>query len=310
MKIKLGVVGCGNQFRDIYFEVIKKLVNENKIIVQNIYTRNTDKILDIKDYFNCEITNNIDDLLYDEEINFLILSVPLKERNKIYRKKLLKVNYLLGEVPFSNHLGEYFFLKKKINKKKINFEVFEDRYYYNYVINRPDNIKTIINNNKEWMHHSIAQVFNLKKDVGNLLKIKYDIKNAKNDVFKIYFSKLNFIYKFSKNKYLADRENGYIKIIDYKNKLVKYDLKKNIFTNKQQAFYNCILNLIDNQRTKEDLYSNKFLKKENILISLMKLMKKFRIKKLDKKIIDIIEKLFFFYSLFYNFFSKTRIFFK
>ena len=198
--INIGLVGCGNQFRDIYFDVLNKLILENKVKIKIIYSRNISKIEDLKLVFDCKITNNIKDIIEYDKIDLLIVSIPFIQRNKFYYNNLKKYKFILSEVPFSSYLGRFYFFKRKIDNQNIKFEVFEDRFYFNYNFDKLKEVDLVVNFNKQWMHHSISQLFRIKNNLGDLIKVKYNINNTKYDIFKIYFSNLKFLYYFSKKK--------------------------------------------------------------------------------------------------------------
>lgn len=298
MKINLGIIGCGNQFRKVYFRVVEELLNQKKIKSLIIYSRDLNKIYDIKDKLKCNITDNLNEILDNSNINFLILSVPLALRNEILLKKKFDNKIILTEPPIGNNLSNFFEIKRKIKKKKSIYEIFEDRYYFNYNLENLRDIKIIVNKNNQWMHHSIAQLFKVNSKVGNIKKIHFNVKNKKYDIYKIYFSNFSFLYKFLKKKENVDRKKGYIKILNNKNEIIRLkNLSTNDYSIKESAFNNCVQDLIKEEIKTEKLYSHNFLEFETLILSLMKVMKKFKIQKLNSLSIKFIK--LFFYLLSY-----------
>jgi hypothetical protein len=301
----VGIIGCGKRFREVYLNVINKLQKNKKIKIQKINSFNSD-IRDIRKKLNCEIETNIDLIIKDKKINLIFILVPINLRKKILLNKNLKNKFIFCEVPFSNHLGDYFYYKKILDEKKNTFEVFEDRFFQKNYRNNLNKIKAVNNFNKEWMHHSLGAIFQLNKKIKLIKKIKF-INDNYYDIYEIYFNNLIFFYKFCKNKKNANRKLGYIEILNKNNK--KIILNKNLknlkenkkFNLKEQALYDSISNfLFKNNRSK--LYSEKYLEIERLSITLMKIMKKFNIKFINSsgvKFIYILSKLYG-YLLFYK----------
>ncbi len=279
-----------------------------KIKIKKINSLNSD-IRDIGKKLNCEIESDINLIIKDKRINLIFILVPINLRKKILLNKDLKNKLIFCEVPFSNHLGDYFYYKKNLDEKKITFEIFEDRFFQENYKKKVNKIKTITNFNKEWMHHALGAVFQLNKKIKFIRKIKF-ISDNYYDIYEIYFNNLVFFYKFCKNKKNVNKKLGYIEILDKNNKkIILYNNSKNKedgkFNLKEQALYKSINSfLFTNNRSK--LYSKKYLEIERLAITLMKIMKKFNIKSINSnslRFIYIISKLYG-YLLFY----KNKIF--
>lgn len=276
----VGIVGCGKRFRKVYLKVIFTLQKKKllKIIKINSLQSN---IKDIAKKLNCKIEANIDSIIKDKKINLIFILVPINLRKKIFLNKNLKNKYIFCEVPFSNHLGDYFYYKKILNNKKIKFEIFEDRFFQKNYQHKLNKIKIITNFNIEWMHHALGAIFQLNKKIKVIKKINF-IHDNYYDIYKIYFNNLIFLYKFAKKKRDANRKLGYIEILNKTNKKIIYNknflrIKKNkIFNLKEQALYDSINNFLF-KNNKSKFYSEKYLEIEQLTITLMKIMKKFNI---------------------------------
>ena len=300
MTINVGVIGCGKRFNELYIQVLELLVKEKKINLKIAYNRNISHLSHLTEKFNCKLTSDIKDIIENVEVDLIIITVPINLRNKIIIQKNFNPKLLLLEVPFSNNLGEYYFLKKKLIDKGIKFEVFEDRFFLKKYNFKNKVFKYVVNFNKEWKHHAIGALFNIDNKSKYLKKIRYYNNLIKDfDVYKLTTNKLSLLYIFSSDKKKANREKGFIKIYDQEGQRTEvkekdYDRIKNL-NDGQSSLYICIENFLQNPNLNH-VYSYEFLEAEQIIVTMMKLMKKLKIKKVNKLSIIVIKNLFKIYG--------------
>jgi hypothetical protein len=296
MTINVAVIGCGKRFREFYIEPLLRLQNENKIKVIILYNRNIENHYDLKNIFNCNITNDLNEILLDKTINLVVLTLPINLRKKLFLNNKFNPRYLLSETPFTNNLSQFYKFKKNLINKNIKFEIFEDKFFYNYPKFENLHFTEITMFNKLWEHHALSFFFKIAdKNLGKIESISYR-EFRKLEIFKLNFGKIKLNYIFSKIKKHAIRKNGKIKFLKNNKKIYEIrDLDHNVkeFSN---FVYQCILNLI-NSKTNENLYSSRFLELENVIITLMKIIRKFRLKKINRLQIDFIKKFMKLFSI-------------
>lgn len=288
--IDIGLIGCGKRFRKIYLPILQELRRRKKINIKNIFVRELTKYKDISKIFNCNLTTNLNDLLKDQKLKFLIITTPYKFRKEIFLNKFFQNKKVILEVPFSNNLAEYFFFKKILKRKKISFEVFEDRYYMK-VYNIQKKIELIENQNKEWMHHFIGACCNLSKNLNNINKIYYNKDKFNYDNYKILTKNLILKYRFYQNKKKARQLKKFFKIVY---NISKFKIYKKVpsLNEKRMALKKCLDNFFFKKNQFYGIYVTKHLFFENLCITLMKLTKKLNIKEL--KLFEIKFIVFFF----------------
>jgi len=294
MVINVGVIGAGKRFEKIYCKVLNNLLILKKIKTIVVYNRSIEPLNRIKNFLNCETTQNIDEIIFNKNINLLIVTVPFHLRKKILKKKLYCKKILL-ETPFSNNLAEYYQLKRNLKKRKIAVEVMEDRFFFkNTKKNYTENIKWIVNNNREWSYHFFGTFFKISNYQHRLLNIKQNLYFAPDlDKFVLNFKNFFIFYIFSTKKTMTLRKKGYIKI-KTSNNLQK--ITKNHNDDKINSVEKCIINFL---KSEKDTYFEHYSETESLLITLIKIMKKFKIKKLNEISIYFVKKICNLLSFFY-----------
>ena len=74
MIINVAVIGCGKRFREFYLEPLIRLQNEKKIKVLYLYNRDIKNKDDLKNIFNSNLTDNLNEILLDININLVVLT--------------------------------------------------------------------------------------------------------------------------------------------------------------------------------------------------------------------------------------------
>lgn len=295
MIINVAVIGCGKRFREFYLDPLIRLQNEKKIKVVYLYNRDIKNKDDLKNIFNSNLTDNLNEILLDININLVVLTLPINLRQKLFLNNKFNPKYLLSETPFSNNLLQFYKLKKILHGKNVDFEIFEDKFFYNYTNIQNLNFTKITMYNKLWEHHALSFFFKIAgKNLGKLESISYK-EFGKLEIFKLNFGEIKLNYIFSKNKKDAIRKNGKIKFLNKDKNIC--EIRNFGHSNKDisDLIYQCILNLT-NSRKKKYLYSYSFLELENMIITLMKLMRKLKLKKFNKFQINLFKNLIKFCS--------------
>ena len=279
MIINTAVIGCGKRFREFYLDALIQLQKENKINLTLLYNRNIENKSDLKSIFECKLTDNLNDVILNKDINLIILTLPDNLRKKIFSNINFNPKFLLSETRFTYNLSDFYKYKKILQKKSINFEIFENKFFYPYPEFKELNLSKIISFNKSWEHHALGFLFSVvNKNLGKLDNISFK-EHARLEIFKINFSKISFLYIFSKDKKNVDKKKGKIKIYDNGQRIVKFEEKIINSNDTKEAIYQSITNLINLENNK--MYSKNYLELENIIMTLMKLMKKLKIKKIN-----------------------------
>tara|TARA_B100000035_G_C20959984_1_gene536063 strand:+ start:282 stop:1175 length:894 start_codon:yes stop_codon:yes gene_type:complete len=296
MTINVAVIGCGKRFREFYLNPLTRLQNENKIKVINLYNRNIKSNHDLRNIFDCNITDNLNEILLDKNVNLIVLTLPINLRKKLFLNNKFSPKYLLSETPFTNNLSQFYKYKKILKNKGVEFEIFEDKFFHDYPNLQNLNFKKIIIFNKLWEHHALSFFFKIAgKNLSKLENISYK-EFRKLEIFKFDFGHIKFDYIFSKNKKDAIRKNGKIKFLDENKKIYEIRDFSHNQKNTGDLLYQCILNLT-HLKKKEAMYSSSFLELENIIITLMKIIRKLKLKKINRLQINLIQKFMKLYSI-------------
>ena len=279
MTINAAVIGCGKRFREFYLDPLLQLKKENKINLTLLYNRNIENKSDLESIFECKLTDNLDDVILNKDINLVILTLPDNLRKKIFSNINFNPKFLLSETRFTYNLSDFYKYKKILQKKSINFEIVENKFFYPYPEFKDLNLSKIISFNKSWEHHALGFLFSVaNKGLGKLNNIFFK-EHTRLEIFKVNFSKISFLYIFSKDKKNVDKKKGRIKIYDSSQRIVKFEETIINSNDNKKAVYQSITNLINLQNDK--MYSKNYLELENIIMSLMKLMRKLKIKKIN-----------------------------
>jgi len=296
MTINIAIIGCGKRFREFYLDPLLQLKKDKRINFVSLYSRNIQNHSDLESIFQCKLSNKLSDVISRKDIDLIILTLPIDLRKKIFSNINFRPRFLLTESPFTNNLSEFYKYKNILEKKLINFEVFEDKFFYNYSEYQNLNLTKVIIFNKLWAHHALGFLFkitNIKSE--ELNNITYKIY-GKLEIFKISFNNFSFYYVFSKNKNDAERKNGRIKVYGRNNKIIKLKQMKLSTNDTKKAIFDSITNLINLDKKK--MYSKNYLESENTIITLMKFMRKFNLKKINSIQIYFLKIFFKFHSFF------------
>ena len=223
MSINAAVLGTGERFKKYYFEPILRLQNESILKLKFFYNRDTAKIKKYEEIFKCRVTNDIKELLSDKTIDLFIITLPIHLRKKLFFNKNFNSKFVLSEAPLVNNLLEYVKLKKIFEKKNISYEIFEDKFYYDYSIINNYNLTKLSIYNKFWEHHALSCFFKINsKKLGKINFISRKVFYNQ-EIFTIVYGDVKLNYIFSLNKKNVDRSKGIIKAFysDKKKKVLK-----------------------------------------------------------------------------------------
>ena len=108
MTINAAVIGCGKRFREFYLDPLLQLKKENKINLTLLYNRNIENKSDLESIFECKLTDNLDDVILNKDINLVILTLPNNLRKKIFSNIDFNPKFLLSETAFTYNLSDFY----------------------------------------------------------------------------------------------------------------------------------------------------------------------------------------------------------
>lgn len=130
--MKIGILGTG--FGAFHAELYKKLSDDHSI---KIYGRNIDKLQDLQKRLNVEITTDVNDILWDKDIELVDVCMPNFLHEKYVIEALKNGKNVFCETPIALNIDQALRMKEasqKYNKRVFvdNFIKFEPAYKYLY----------------------------------------------------------------------------------------------------------------------------------------------------------------------------------
>jgi hypothetical protein len=293
--MNVGIIGCsGSRFKEIYLPFFIEKKRENRINFIKVFNRTKEAADNVSKILQSGVAEDIDDIIYDENIDLIFLIVTEKVRKLILKKNLRHKKTFVTEVPAIKNIIEYHILRRNLKTQNINLFIFEDRYYLYKKIFKEflhNNITNIILQNIEWMHHAYGAfaALNIKK---KLDRVKY-IKNRNSDEFIFTYTNFKFHYIFENNKKNNVRESGKIFLKNDNNLNLEFSFSKKDYAFLKNRSINSFFDDNENnfKNLKEDNYLTCHLKGEAIFVTTIKIFKLIKIEWFAKFIIFLLIKL-------------------